>query len=259
MEAKNRDRFGYGEDGYKHQNQDPYQHEPRYRNNRDMRNQFERDYRDRHDSSWERDQNRYRNYSSATDWNRNSNSNYYSPEQDQGYSRRDAGNYPKNYYRREEERPTGRRPSLGDIRRGYGISDFDGTSDRYDTLGSNQPEGNRQERQSAYGGRGSYKGSRSGGMGEDFPHSNRGIPNYDTRSFADERGSGMGSSYGGKNFGGGTGYTSGNRGGSFGNKQYGTSSGNYGGYGSMGGGTLSSGRGRTSHNSDRGTSELGGF
>jgi len=154
----------------------------------------------------------------------------------------------------------------GNIRQGYGISSFEGTSDRYNTLESEHNRGGAGDNQAYYGGmRGGYSNSGFGsGMGESFPGSFRGVPDatYGLGNFADNYGTGMGSSYGGKNYSGGTGYMGGHRGGSFGRQSYGTSSGNYGGDGAMGSGTYG-GRGGTggdtSHNSNRGTSESGGF
>lgn len=167
-------------------------------------------------------------------------------------------------YRSEDEPDRRQPPAYSDIRRGYGISDFEGTSDRYNTL-SNDEQGNYWQGEQPY-----YSHNRDrirttgfgGSMGESFPHSHRGVPDYGNGNFAQGPGTGMGSSYGGKNYGEGTGYMSGHRGGNFGNNTYGSSSGNYGGYGSMGGGTYGGGRGSTrgdtSHNSNRSISELGG-
>lgn len=147
------------------------------------------------------------------------------------------------------------------LRRGYGISSYGGTSDRYNTLNSDHNRGGGDDR----GDRDGYRSSRfGGGIGDAFPSSHRGIPDAtnDLGNFSDDYGSGLGSSYGGKNYGAGTGYMGGHRGGSSGNQSYGTSAGNYGGYGSMQSGTYG-GRtglgGNTSHNSDRGVTELGGF
>jgi len=214
--------------------------ENRYNQNRDnqfdfrMRDDFDRGYYNRRDYNRREDDNRIRSYRSYDD----DRDRVYNPE-----------------FR-------GRGPSQGDLRRGYGISGYDGISDRFNTL--NNPDNARDfgENNTYYGGgRGSFGGPGYGeGIGEAFPGSYRGVPDttYGLRNFGDDQGTGMGSSYGGTNYGGGTGYSGGHRGGSFGSTQYGSSSGNYGGFGSMSGsrGSLSD---RTSHNSNRGTTELGGF
>ncbi|WP_299824824.1 hypothetical protein [uncultured Pontibacter sp.] len=231
---------------------------PRSYHEGDMGDAYERysrqgrgSYRSSQPDYQQNDRDRNRNYSDDFSQERNRYSNY----QDDYRSYQGMGN---------RDRDSGQ-DMRGNIRRGYGISSFDGTSDRYNTLGSSQNRGSSEGDQAYYAGnRDGFRSSRfGGGMGESSTHSDRGIPNYGTRNFADNYGTGMGSTYGGTNYGGGTGYESDHRGGSFGNSTYGSSSGNYGGSGAMGGGTYggrsSSGRGDTSHNSDRGTTELGGF
>ncbi|WP_461491101.1 hypothetical protein [Pontibacter sp. HJ8] len=209
------------------------------------------------DQGYERNQNR--TYSGNLDRERDRYSNY----QD------DYRSYP-NVDRSDRDRFQGRRSNIeqGNVAQGYGISNYEGTSDRYNTLNSDQNRSGRGEQSYYSGSRGSYSGSRSGGgMGESFPSSHHGVPDttHGLRNFSDREGSGMGSSYGGSNYGGGTGYAGGNRGGSFGNSSYGSSSGNYGGSGSMGGGSSYGGRssgsnrGSSSHNTDRGTNESGGY
>ncbi len=77
-------------------------------------------------------------------------------------------------------------------------------------------------------------------MCDAFPGSHRDVPdtNYSHRNFLNDYATGMNSSYGGKNYGGGTRYAGGgHRGITLGNSSYGTTSGNYGGYGPMGGST----------------------
>ncbi len=155
---------------------------------------------------------------------------------------------------------------MGNIRQGYGISSYDGTSDRFNTLNSEHRYGSNQDEQAYYSNdRDGYNRSQfGGGLGESGMHSDRGIPNYGIRSYPDRYGSGLGSSYGGTNYGAGTGYVGGHQGGTWGDNSYGTTSGNLGGYGPMGGSTYGSGRGSfgdtsSSQNSSRGSSELGGF
>lgn len=272
MERYNRDR--YDNSGYGQNNR--YGREQDGRSYRNMQDQFEKDYQrdrnprqddDRHHYNQNRGYNQNQNYGGnyrrdesglsrysnnfSQDRDRYSNNNYQS----------DFRNDPS-YYRRDRSDNELR----GNIRQGYGISSFDGTSDRYNTLDSEHNRGGAGDEQAYYSGaRDGYRSTRyGGGIGDAFPGSHRGIPDasYGLSNFSDDYGSGMGSSYGGKNYGGGTGYASGHRGGSFGNHTYGTSAGNYGGYGSMGSSTYggrSSSSGDTSHNSDRSVSELGGF
>ncbi|WP_276497123.1 hypothetical protein [Pontibacter litorisediminis] len=177
-------------------------------------------------------------------------------------------NYQDDYrsYQGKENRGWGSssdRDLRGNIRQGYGISSYAGTSDRYNTLNSDRNRGGAGDNQSYYGGGATGGYGRGGSMGDSFPGSNRGVPDttYGMRNYSDSYGTG--SSYGGSNYGGGTGYSGGHRGGAFGNEVYGSSSGNYGGTSSMGGGTYggrsNSGREGTSHNTDRGTREFGGF
>ncbi|GAA4425142.1 hypothetical protein GCM10023188_05830 [Pontibacter saemangeumensis] len=274
----------------KHDHEGGYGHENRYPSNRsgreygDLKQQFEREYRDSHREARDSD-------------------NFY---RDSGYERDDDNSRFRNYRSRDYdmernyyENTRGDRGTLSDVRQGYGISSFGGTSDRYNTANDMQRERNAQFEQGYGTGRMSgYSGSRfggsnysatgdfggsadygamsgSGGNQENYVsssgygggfrdsgvHSDRGVPNYSTRSFGDDYGAGTGSAYGGENYGGGTGYSGGNRGGSFGNNTFGSSSGNYGGYGSMGGGTYGSGGygssdtlnyGRYAANADRG-------
>ncbi|MFD2247388.1 hypothetical protein [Pontibacter ruber] len=234
MRRYERERYENG--NYGHENS--YRDERHYRPARGMQDNFEREYQQQHRPRYQ-PEDRYERRDT-----------YHSP----GYTR--DMNYDESF--------RGSNRTMGDIRQGYGISSFDGISDRYNTLNRDQRGGNMQEDQ-AYYGESRYSSTGYGsGMGESFPNSNRGVPNYGLQTFADNYGTGMGSSYGGANYGGGTGYISGNRGGSSGNYTYGTSSGNYGGYGSMGGGTYGGGMGSgfggsSSHNSDRGTTDLGGF
>ena len=230
MERYDRDRYDYDRDRW-HDNR--YDQDRRGRFDFRMRDNFDRDYYNRRDYNRHEDDNRFRNYRSYG-------------EQERG--RDDTSDF------------RGRQPSQGDLRRGYGISGYDGISDRFNTL--NNPDNARDygENNVYYGdNRGGFSSSSfGGGAGDSFPHSDRGVPNYGLRNFADNQGTGVGSSYGGTNYGGGTGYIGGHRGGSFGNTQYGSSSGNYGGFGSMSGSRGSIGD-RTSHNSNRGSTELGGF
>lgn len=202
----------------------------------------------RSDSSYDfiysgRDDDRSSRYERDQDLYSTSHSSY-------GAHRRHHTNYPEDS-RRGQERYShmdNRRGDFGsrnhdDIRRGYGISEFEGTSDRYNTLNNDQNRGGDYYSRPGMGDRGSRFGGSS--RGESYPSSNRGMPDttYGHRNFSDREGTGMGSTYGGQNYGGGTGYSGEEHGGSFGSSTYGTSAGNYGGYGSMGSNTYG-GRGR---------------
>ncbi|GHA74611.1 hypothetical protein [Pontibacter akesuensis] len=278
MERYNRDR--YDNSGYRQDNR--YDRERDGRSYRDMQDQFERDYQRNNTYRQEGSGDRYsqnRGYNDDRDrsyggnYRRDENgfgrySNNFSQDRDRYSStsyQSDFRNDPT-YYRRDSDNYRGDNDLRGNIRQGYGISSFDGTSDRFNTLDSEHNRGGAGDEQAYYSGaRDGYRSTRlGGGVGDAFPGSHHGVPdtNYGLSNFADDYGSGIGSSYGGKNYGGGTGYASGHRGGSFGNHTYGTSAGNYGGYGSMGSSTYggrSSSTGDTSHNSDRGVSEFGGF
>ncbi|PRY10146.1 hypothetical protein CLV24_11563 [Pontibacter ummariensis] len=223
----------------------------------DRRDSFGQDWRERdsfrNDFGYQRnDRDRERNYSGNFSHDRDRYSSY------QDDFRGDQG-----LYRGDRDRDESLR---GNIRQGYGISSYDGTSDRFNTLDSDRNREGAGDDQVYYSGdRDGYESSRfGGGIGDSFPGSHRGVPDtsYGLGNFSDGYSVGTGSSYGGKNYGGGTGYQTGHRGGSFGNHTYGNSAGNYGGYGSMQGGTYG-GRtglgGDTSHNSNRYINELGGF
>ncbi|WP_205502247.1 hypothetical protein [Rufibacter psychrotolerans] len=171
-------------------------------------------------------------------------------------------------FRRDPTLPRGNEDEdlMGNIRQGYGISSYDGTSDRFNTLNSEHRYGAHQDEQAYYSGdRDGYQSTQFGsGLGDSGLHSDRGIPNYGIRSYPDRYGSGLGSSYGGTNYGAGRGYVGGHQGGTWGDNSYGSTSGNLGGYGPMGGSSYGGGRGSygdtsSSQNSSRGDSELGGF
>lgn len=264
-----------------------------YHSARNLKNEFERDFqRERREWDDDRDQYRqnhsydqggsrnndnfrrdrlgYRNYSDSqrNDWDRERNySNNFSRDRDRFSDYQDDFRGDQGMYGGDRDRNQQTRSNIdeGNIRRGYGISGYDGTSDRFNTLNSAQNRGGSDDQVYYSGDRDGYRSSRfGGGTGNSFPSSNRGVPDttYGLGNFRDNYGTGLGSSYGGKNYGGGTGYMTGHRGGSFGNHSYGTSAGNYGGYGSMGGGTYggrSGVNGNTSHNSNRGTTELSGL
>lgn len=245
MERYNRDQ--YNDSNYS---------QDRYGNNRPAR--------DRHG---EFEQHGYRNFQGSQDrpynnsWSKSGQERYQGnsnsmTHQEQGRHQdsrnRDYDNEMRYY---DNLREDNKRP--GNVAQGYGITSFDGTSDRYNTLNSRHREDDAHLDQTYYSGRrDGFEGPGfGGGMGEAETHSDRGIPNYGTRSFTDDRGFGMGSSYGATNYGGGTGYSNGNGGGSWGNTSYGNSSGNMGGIGSMGtsaGGGGNSSFGSPSQNSDRG-------
>ncbi len=237
MERYDWDRYDNG--GYR--NEDSYNDQPFNWHEQYRRDGFERGYYNNRNHEQESGPVHFRNYRSHHN---------------------DRDQYRRTDYR--DDYRSGNPELMGNIRQGYGISGYDGTSDRFNTLKSEHRMGDAQDEQPYYGGnRDGYRSSRfGGGPGEASAHSDRGIPNYGLHNFADSEGTGMGSSYGGSNYGPGTGYMSGNRGGSFGENSYGTNSGNYGGFGPMGGSSYGGGRssyGDISHNSDRGATELGGF
>ncbi|KAA3437609.1 hypothetical protein [Rufibacter hautae] len=206
---------------------------------------------------------------------RRNDSHQYRKDQDgqhpyQSNYRQDRDQFGDAYQRNFRHDPTMPRGSededlMGNIRQGYGISSYDGTSDRFNTLNSEHRYGDRQDEQPYYSGaQDEFRSAQFGsGLGDSGLHSDRGIPNYSTRSFQDPYGSGLGSSYGGTNYGGGTGYTGGHMGGTWGNNSYGSYSGNIGGYGSMNDSSYGSGMGSSgntsSQNNGRSTRELGGF
>ncbi|MBB6610628.1 hypothetical protein H7F15_06240 [Pontibacter sp. Tf4] len=167
-----------------------------------------------------------------------------SHDEDRNYSR---NRYQDEYRNRENrsdwdrDRYDSGRTNQGSLRQGYGVSDYGGTSDRFNTLGNDQYSSRNGQ---SYGSNYSRDSRYGSGMGDAPMHSDRGIPNYSTSSFADDYGTGMGSSYGARNYGTGQ-----QRGDSFSNQNYGASSGNYGGYGSAASGTNSS-RSTSGHSSD---------
>ncbi|MFD3001842.1 hypothetical protein ACFS7Z_15820 [Pontibacter toksunensis] len=191
----NYDGINYGRDNrYESDRYNRYDHDDG--RGHELKQQFERDYRslDYRDNDNRSNRNGFRGDNDRGGRFRN----YRSNDED-----RDTG-YAKNFM--EEQRRE------GNIRQGYGISSFDGTSDRYNTLNSDQGGNNMQEAQPYYSGsRDRLSSTRyGGGIGDEFPNSNRGVPNYGIRHFGDEYGADMGSSYGGKNYGPGIGYESGN-------------------------------------------------
>lgn len=282
------DRGRYYQGGYGNE----YRHDRDWNNreSRDLNNQFEREYRNSRghgndsdnfyrDSAYEHD---YDNSRFRSDSRRDYNAGRRSDRDDfRNYRSRDY-DMERNYY----DNTRGDRGMLGDVRQGYGISGFGGTSDRYDTASEMQREQNAQFEQgygtgrmsgysgAAFGGanysaKGDFGGSShygsmsgsggnmddyasssgyGGGYGSSGVHSDRGVPNYSPRHFGDDYAIGASSTYGGRNYGGGTGYPSGNRGGAIGNNTYGSSSGNYGGSGSPD----VSNYGRYAANADRG-------
>ena len=249
MERYNRDYYGYGD--YESGNRG------RYGDNREYQDDRERRGRPENTGHYSRV------YESNTDYDRFPNYRSHSPDKNMNYYGR--YNRPQSRFTEEENRYQSYHPGYADIRRGYGISDFAGTSDRYGTLNSGPRQKYWEEEQPYFSGNRDRNSSTgfSSAMGESFPHSHRGVPDYSNRNFASGPGTGMGSSYGGDNYGGGIGYEGGNRGGSLSSSTYGGSSGNYGGYGSMGGGAYGTGRGsyggQDTHNSNRMKNELGGF
>jgi len=295
MERNDRNRY----DQWGNSNTNRYDDSRYNREERGLKQQFERDYRSSHhdngnfyrDAAYERDNSNRRDDSGGRghESGRNNDSDRF-----RNYRSRDY-DMEQNYYGNTR----GDRGTLGDVRQGYGISSFAGTSDRYNTASDRQRERNNQFEQgygtgrmsgysgSAFGGsnysaNGDFGGSSgygsmsgSGGNMDDYVsssgyggggssvHSDRGVPNYSMRSFGDGYGAGTGSTYGGKNFGGGEGYASGNGGGSFGNNIYGSYSGNNGSYAASGSGTSGSGgsgfSGNTNHGRYAANADRGGY
>lgn len=254
MERDDRNRYYQG--GYSNENRSGDNRENRY--SRDLNQEFEREHQSSHQNIVNDSGNFYRDSAYERDHDNSRFQNYRSHDYDME----------RNYY----ENPRGNQDNLGDIRQGYGISSFGGTSDRYNTANDMQRERNAQFEQGYGSGRMSgYSGSRFGGSnysatgnfggssdygsmsgsggniddyvsssgyggGNSSVHSDRGIPNYSSRNFSDDYSASPATHYGG-----GAGYTGGNSGVSFGNSTYGVSTGNYGGYGSMGGSMQGSG------------------
>ncbi|MCC9168603.1 hypothetical protein [Pontibacter harenae] len=240
------ERYRYDRDrayngGYDNERYNDYNHENRP--GRELKREFERDFQNSRGYNRDGEAERNQDYQDYQDRDRFD--DYRSRDYDMEH----------NYY----DNLRGDQGRLGDIRQGYGISSFDGTSDRYNTLNSMQRERNAQENQAYLSGRrDGFRSTRyGGGEGDADMHSNRGVPNYATRNFSDNYGTGMGSTYGGKNYGDGTGYMGGNMGGSHGHDSYGTSAGNYGGYGSLG--SRAYGSGQSSSGGTDGFSDRGNF
>ncbi|RNI29201.1 hypothetical protein [Rufibacter latericius] len=269
MNRDNRDWNDYGQHQNRHQNYQPHQNE---RPGRDMSHDNQHLHRYAHHQQNPYGQHQYdhhqeRSYGNSTQYRTDRNGHHpyqsnYSHDQDR------FGQTYQDDFRNDPTLPRGGEDDdlMGNIRQGYGISSFDGISDRFNTLNSEQRYGSHQDEQAYYSGdRDGYNRSQfGGGLGESGLHSDRGIPNYGIRSYSERYGSGMGSSYGGTNYGGGQGYTGGHQGGTWGNNSYGTNSGNLTGYGpggesTYGGGMGSTGDTSSSQNSSRGRNELGGF
>ncbi|WP_162053157.1 hypothetical protein [Pontibacter pamirensis] len=259
MERNDRDRYYRG--GYNNENRNDSDYDNN-RNSYDRDNRYDYDPNNRYDRNdrpgrelkqeFERDYRRQRNdrYSD--------NDRFSGSDRTSDYRNRDY-DMERNYY----ENTRGNRGELGDIRQGYGMSGFTGTSDRYDTM--NDMERNRSaQNELGYGSGtiGGYSGSRYGGSnysahgdfggssnygsmsgsGGDMDdlsnssgygssstsYSDRGQPDYTARNFENRYGAGAGSTYG-ESAGNTRGYGSGNTE----RNSYGTSySGNAEGYGS---------------------------
>lgn len=261
MERYDRDRYDRG--GYNNENRYEYDNDNnRNRYDREDRYDYDRDNRyganDRDDrrgrelkQQFEREYKRDHNDSSSYGNDRFSDS-----DRSREYRNRDY-DMERNYY----SNTRGDGGNLGDVRQGYGISSFTGTSDRYNNLSDMERNRNQDEQGYGTGRLGGYSGSRFGGANYsahgDFGgssdygsmsgsggnmdnltsssgygysnssgYSDRGQPDYSTSNFENRYGAGVGDTYSGT-----TRYTGGNRGGSVGRNSYGNSQDN-GSYGS---------------------------
>jgi hypothetical protein len=200
------DRYDYESDDNTYPRNDEHYHRAR-----NLTNEFEQEYRSHHPGDYDRGRRDDSGYRSHADDRR------------QGWERNrySTGSHDRD---RRHDWDRGQERS-GSIRQGYGISDYEGTSDRYNTLNSDQ---NRWNDRSDYSrSREGDRGSRfSGGMGDSSIHSDRGVPNYGSRNYQELQGTRLGSSYG-------------------------ISAGNYSGYGSRG----TSQAGSSSYYSDRSRNE----
>ncbi|GAB3527922.1 hypothetical protein GCM10027443_04990 [Pontibacter brevis] len=205
----NRDRYDrYDDDRNDRYNR--YDRNDRYdreeRPGRELKQQFEREYQSHHNDRYA-DNARFGDRDSSRD-----------------YRNRDY-DMERNYY----SNTRGDRGTLGNVRQGYGISGFSGTSDRYDRINDMQRNRSAQNDQGYGSGTiGGYSGSRYGGSnysahgdfggssnygsmsgsGGDMDnlsnssgygsssYSDRGQPDYSTRNFEDRYGAGTGSTYG---------------------------------------------------------------
>lgn len=245
MERNDRDRYYRG--GY---NNDRNDYDYDNDRGRDYRNEYDRYGRDdRNDrpgrelkQEFEKDYRRHRNERYSD------NDRFSDSDRSSDYRNRDY-DMERNYY----DNTRGNRGELGDIRQGYGMSGFTGTSDRYDNMSEMQRNRSAQNEQgygsgtiggysgSRYGGsnysaRGDFGGSSgygsmSGGGGDmddlsnssgygssSSSYSDRGQPDYTARNFEDRYGAGTGSTYGES-----AGNTRGYSGGDTGRNSYGSS------------------------------------
>ncbi|MER2998469.1 hypothetical protein [Pontibacter populi] len=243
MNRQERDRYDYG-------SYDDYRNDANYHSAQNLTDEFERHYRHEMGQQYD-DRSQYDRVHSyhegnmgdayerrqQSENNYRGNSDYRQNDQNWNNDRDRLSNYRSNYnnYRGMDRNDTmdDNRNLRGNIREGYGVSDYEGTSDRYNTLNSNQySSGRSNDRSYNSGSRDQDRGSRfSGAMGESGIHSDRGIPNYSNSSFEDDYGS-VGSNYGSRSYSSDSDYADRQRGDSFRNRNYGSAPGNYGGYGS---------------------------
>ena len=267
MDRRERDRYDYG-------SYEDYRNDAHYHSARNLTDEFERDYRKSHHDEGGGQYNRVHSYhegdmGDAYDRRSRGENSMWGNSDYRQNNRGQQRNYPENISRDHDRfgnyqddyrnyRGMDRSDSMdnsrslrGNVRQGYGISDHEGSSDRYNTLNSNQYSGGSENYRSDYSGSREERSSRFGsGMGDSSIHSDRGTPNYSGSSFADDYGN-MNRGYGRRNDGGSSGYSGSNRGGSFGDQSYGASTGNYSGYGSRGSGSYS---GRSGESTDRSNS-----
>jgi hypothetical protein len=279
MDRRERDRYDYG-------SYEDYRDDAHYHSARNLTDEFERGYRAGRSHRDEDRDNRVRSYhegdmgdayerrsreensfrsNSDSDYRQNNRNQQRSYPENMSRDRDRFSNYQDDYRSYQgmdrSDSMDNNRSLRGNVRRGYGISDYEGTSDRFNTLNSNQYSSGSRNNQSDYSGSREERSSRYGSsMGDSSIHSDRGIPNYSGSSFADDYGT-MNSGYGSRNYNEGSGYSGSNRGGSYGNQNYGSSSGNYSGYGSRGSGSYggrsgeSSGRSNSPRNYNRDTND----
>ncbi|GAB3202386.1 hypothetical protein ABID22_003894 [Pontibacter aydingkolensis] len=160
MDRRNRDRYENDNYGREYGGYEGYNNDEHYHSARNITNEFERDYRsershhndDRHrynpDRTYhegdmdgmyeqrrrERDDFRANSGYQQNDWSQNR-----SYPESMSRDRDRFSNYQDDYrsYRSMQNRDRGQQ-QRGNMRQGYGISDFGGTSDRYNTLSSSQ-------------------------------------------------------------------------------------------------------------------------
>ncbi len=236
MDRRERDQYdnrsGYG--AY-----DDYRGDSHYHSARNLTDEFEQEYR-RERGNDSRPYNQQRSYHEgdmgdayerlSRERNRGGNADYDTDRRNQqsrypenSNRQRDRySNYQDDYRSFQDNDRSNRfsddRNTRGDVRRGYGISDYEGTSDRYNTLNRNDDRYDT-DRGSYYNSGNTYSTGNysSGNQDDSYLHSDRGVPNYGTSSFADDYGSDLNRTYRDRNYNSGSDYESGQRGRMFGN------------------------------------------